>query len=189
MREVRGSAIMSVKSALTVGETLPKTFLLGVEARGDRPAIREKRFGIWKSVSLAAVAGDDQGDRLRARRDRLQARRRGLDPEQHRGRMGLRRHGRAVRRRRLVRHLSDRLRQAGRISRQRQPHQGDLRRGRRAARQGAGVPRPLSDARKDRRVRHGGAGRLRRSDGGLARRVHHLRPPAHGRQARACGSG
>ncbi|MDQ8728616.1 AMP-dependent synthetase/ligase [Bradyrhizobium sp. LHD-71] len=43
---------MKVKSAaLTVGETLPKTFLLGVQARGDKPAIREKRFGIWKSVS------------------------------------------------------------------------------------------------------------------------------------------
>jgi long-chain acyl-CoA synthetase len=42
---------MTVKSALTVGETLPKSFLLAVEARGERPAIREKRHGIWKSVS------------------------------------------------------------------------------------------------------------------------------------------
>ena len=42
---------MTVKSALTVGETLSKSFLLAVEARGERPAIREKRHGIWKSVS------------------------------------------------------------------------------------------------------------------------------------------
>lgn len=42
---------MSVKSVLTVGETLPKSFLLAVETRGDRAAIREKRFGIWKSIS------------------------------------------------------------------------------------------------------------------------------------------
>ena len=58
---------MTMKSALTVGETLPKTFLLAVETRGDRPAIREKRFGIWKSVSLAAVARDHARNRLRAR--------------------------------------------------------------------------------------------------------------------------
>ena len=42
---------MQAKSALTVAETLPKTFLRSVEVRGERPAIREKRFGIWKSVS------------------------------------------------------------------------------------------------------------------------------------------
>jgi long-chain acyl-CoA synthetase len=42
---------MTAKATLTVGDTLPKTFLLAVEARGDKPAIREKRFGIWKSVS------------------------------------------------------------------------------------------------------------------------------------------
>ena len=42
---------MQAKSALTVAETLPKTFLRSVEVRGGKPAIREKRFGIWKSVS------------------------------------------------------------------------------------------------------------------------------------------
>jgi long-chain acyl-CoA synthetase len=42
---------MSAKPSLTVGETLPKTFLAAIEARGDRTAIREKRFGIWKSIS------------------------------------------------------------------------------------------------------------------------------------------
>lgn len=42
---------MSVKSSLVAGETLPKTFLQAVEARGSRPVIREKRFGIWKSIS------------------------------------------------------------------------------------------------------------------------------------------
>src|SRR5262245_10708064 len=42
---------MTAKSALTVAETLPKTFLRSVEARADKPAIREKRFGIWKAVT------------------------------------------------------------------------------------------------------------------------------------------
>ena len=36
---------------LTVAETLPKSFLLAIERRGDQPAIREKNLGIWKTVT------------------------------------------------------------------------------------------------------------------------------------------
>jgi long-chain acyl-CoA synthetase len=36
---------------LTVAETLPKSFLLAVRTRGDRPALREKVLGIWKTIT------------------------------------------------------------------------------------------------------------------------------------------
>jgi long-chain acyl-CoA synthetase len=36
---------------LTVAETLPKSFLRAVARRGDRPAMREKDMGIWKTVT------------------------------------------------------------------------------------------------------------------------------------------
>jgi len=36
---------------LTVAETVPKSFLLAVKIRGQRPALREKFFGIWQTVS------------------------------------------------------------------------------------------------------------------------------------------
>jgi len=36
---------------LTVAETVPKSFALAVAARGDRPALREKVLGIWKTVT------------------------------------------------------------------------------------------------------------------------------------------
>jgi long-chain acyl-CoA synthetase len=36
---------------LTVAETLPKSFLRAVERRGDRPAMREKDMGIWKTIT------------------------------------------------------------------------------------------------------------------------------------------
>src|SRR5437764_15395449 len=39
------------KPNLTVGDTLPRSFLLSVAARGDRPAMREKDLGIWKTIS------------------------------------------------------------------------------------------------------------------------------------------
>jgi long-chain acyl-CoA synthetase len=38
-------------ATLTVAETLPKSFLLAVERRGDRPAMREKELGIWKVIT------------------------------------------------------------------------------------------------------------------------------------------
>ena len=42
---------MAKPAILTVADTLPKTFLLSVEKRAHHTAIREKRFGIWQSVS------------------------------------------------------------------------------------------------------------------------------------------
>jgi long-chain acyl-CoA synthetase len=42
---------MARPAALTVADTIAKSFLLAVETRGDRPAIREKKFGIWQPTS------------------------------------------------------------------------------------------------------------------------------------------
>src|ERR1700710_2966035 len=36
---------------LTVADTIAGSFLLAVETRGDRPAIREKKFGVWQPTS------------------------------------------------------------------------------------------------------------------------------------------
>ena len=42
---------MAKPSIVTVADTVPKSFLLSVAARGDRPAMREKEFGIWQEIS------------------------------------------------------------------------------------------------------------------------------------------
>jgi long-chain acyl-CoA synthetase len=42
---------MAKPATITVADTIAKSFLLAVETRGDRPAIREKKFGIWQSAS------------------------------------------------------------------------------------------------------------------------------------------
>ena len=42
---------MAVPAVLTVADTIAKSFVLSVETRGDRPAIREKKFGIWQPTS------------------------------------------------------------------------------------------------------------------------------------------
>jgi len=43
---------MIVKPAtLTVADTVPKSFLLSVATRGEKPALREKHLGIWQTVS------------------------------------------------------------------------------------------------------------------------------------------
>ena len=42
---------MPEKATLTVAETLPKSFLLSCRTRGDKPAMREKRYGIWNAIS------------------------------------------------------------------------------------------------------------------------------------------
>src|SRR3979490_937579 len=42
---------MAKPAVLTVADTIAKSFLLAVETRGDRPAIREKTFGIWQPTS------------------------------------------------------------------------------------------------------------------------------------------
>jgi long-chain acyl-CoA synthetase len=42
---------MAGPAVLTVADTIARSFLLAVEKRGDRPAIREKKFGIWQPTS------------------------------------------------------------------------------------------------------------------------------------------
>jgi long-chain acyl-CoA synthetase len=42
---------MAGPAVLTVADTIARSFLKSVEARGDRPAIREKKFGIWQPTS------------------------------------------------------------------------------------------------------------------------------------------
>src|SRR5256885_15668255 len=42
---------MARPAVLTVADTIAKSFLKSVETRGDRPAIREKTFGIWQPTS------------------------------------------------------------------------------------------------------------------------------------------
>jgi long-chain acyl-CoA synthetase len=42
---------MARPATITVADTIAKSFLLAVATRGDRPAIREKKFGIWQSTS------------------------------------------------------------------------------------------------------------------------------------------
>jgi len=42
---------MARPAVLTVADTIAKSFLRSVETRGDRPAIREKKFGIWQPTS------------------------------------------------------------------------------------------------------------------------------------------
>src|ERR1700754_2842077 len=42
---------MAGPAVLTVADTIAKSFLRSVETRGDKPAIREKKFGIWEPTS------------------------------------------------------------------------------------------------------------------------------------------
>jgi long-chain acyl-CoA synthetase len=42
---------MARPAVLTVADTIAKSFLKSVETRGDKPAIREKKFGIWQPTS------------------------------------------------------------------------------------------------------------------------------------------
>jgi long-chain acyl-CoA synthetase len=42
---------MAQAEKLTIGDTIAKSFVLAVECRGRRTALREKELGIWKSIS------------------------------------------------------------------------------------------------------------------------------------------
>jgi long-chain acyl-CoA synthetase len=42
---------MAGPAVLTVADTIARSFLAAVEKRGDRPAIREKKFGVWQPTS------------------------------------------------------------------------------------------------------------------------------------------
>src|ERR1700751_1225076 len=45
---------MAESAVLTVADTIARSFVLAVERRGDAPAIREKKFGIWQPTSWRA---------------------------------------------------------------------------------------------------------------------------------------
>src|SRR4029450_7705287 len=47
----REEASMAGMAVLTVADTIARSFVLAVEKRGNRPAIREKKFGIWQPTS------------------------------------------------------------------------------------------------------------------------------------------
>src|SRR6202166_4444008 len=49
--EGEGETSMARPAVLTVADTIAKSFLLAVETRGDRPAIREKKYGVWQPTS------------------------------------------------------------------------------------------------------------------------------------------
>src|SRR6266446_3486534 len=49
--EGEGGTSMAGPAVLTVADTIAKSLLLAAETRGDRPAIREKKFGIWQPTS------------------------------------------------------------------------------------------------------------------------------------------
>src|SRR3981081_4257607 len=42
---------MARPAVRAVADAIAKSFLLAVETRGDRPAIREKKFGVWQPTS------------------------------------------------------------------------------------------------------------------------------------------
>src|ERR1700754_2059324 len=42
---------MARPAVMTVADTIAKSFLLAVEQRGDKTAIREKHLGVWQSTS------------------------------------------------------------------------------------------------------------------------------------------
>ena len=42
---------MAGAAVLTVADTIARSFLVAVEKRGDKPAIREKKFGVWQATS------------------------------------------------------------------------------------------------------------------------------------------
>jgi long-chain acyl-CoA synthetase len=42
---------MAEPPVLTVADTIAKSFALAVQTRGDKPAIREKKFGVWQPTS------------------------------------------------------------------------------------------------------------------------------------------
>ncbi|MEA2886454.1 MAG: long-chain acyl-CoA synthetase [Bradyrhizobium sp.] len=42
---------MAGPAVLTVADTIARSFLIAVETRGDKPAIREKKFGVWHPTS------------------------------------------------------------------------------------------------------------------------------------------
>ena len=42
---------MAGAAVLMVADTIARSFLVAAEKRGDKPAIREKKFGVWHPTS------------------------------------------------------------------------------------------------------------------------------------------
>ena len=178
---------MARPAVLTVADTIAKSFLLAVETRGDRPAIREKKFGIWQPTSwrqwlqiskdiaygLHAI-GFQPGDVASIIANAV--------PEWVYADMGILCAGGVS----SGIYPTDSAVQVEYLD-QRFLDPGDLRRGRGAARQDPVLPRALPDPAEDRRVRHGRPRRLHRSDGDVARRIHGARAEPHQRPRSAVG--
>ena len=158
------------------------------KTRGDRPAIREKKFGIWqptswrewlqisKDIAYALHAiGFAAGDVASIIANAV--------PEWVFADMGILCAGGVS----SGIYPTDSV-EPGRISRQRLPAPRDLRRGRRAARQDPVVPGALSDPATDRGVRHGRPQRLLRSDGDVACRIHRARAATISQAMRRSGT-
>ena len=179
---------MAGPAVLTVADTIAKSFVRAAETRGDRPAIREKKFGIWqptswrqwlhisKEIAYALHAiGFKPGDVASIIANAV--------PEWVYADMGILCAGGVS----SGIYPTDFVAQVEYLVND-SATQGDLRRGRGAARQDPGMPRALPDLADDRRVRHGGPQRLLRSDGDVAGRVHGARAATTWWAARRCGT-
>ena len=163
---------MAGPAVLTVADTIARSFLKAAETRGDRPAIREKKFGIWQPTSwrqwlqiskdiaygLHAI-GFRPGDVASIIANAV--------PEWVYADMGILCAG-GVSSGIYPTDSSTQVEYLVNDSRTRV----DLRRRRRATRQASDLPGALPDAGKDHRLRHGRPERLYRSDGDVARRIH-----------------
>ncbi len=151
---------MARPAVLTVADTIAKSFLLAAETRGDRPAIREKKFGIWqptswrqwlqisKDIAFALHAtGFRPGDVASIIANAV--------PEWVHADMGILCAGGVS----SGIYPTDSAAQVEYLINDFQ-NAGDLRRGRRTARQDPVVPRALPELAEDRRVRHGRPHRL-----------------------------
>ncbi len=154
---------------LTVAETLPKSFLLAVQTRGDRPALREKVLGIWKTITWnewlerakeIAFALDGLGFRPGDVASVLA----NTVPEWCYADLGVLCAGGVS----SGIYPTDSAKQVAYLVNN-STHPRAVRGGRRAARQGAGSARPLPVARTDRHLRHGRAGEVFRPDVRLLR--------------------
>ena len=58
---------------MTDADTFPKLLLRNAKSRGDRPAVREKNYGIWQSWTWAKVAEQVRKIARKLRSDMLRA--------------------------------------------------------------------------------------------------------------------
>jgi long-chain acyl-CoA synthetase len=179
---------MAGPAVLTVLDTIAKSFLLAVETRGDRPAIREKKFGIWQPTSWRQWLQISKREIAYGLHAPASARRRRLDHRQRTCRNGCYADMgilcAAASPTASIRPTPPRRSNTSSTI----PAPLPLRRGRGAARQGAELRARAARRCEDRRVRHGGPARLQRSDGDVAGRIRALGRATHRRAARRCGT-